>query len=102
MSVLERQSPPRYIRLRAWMVEHSLTCTALGKLIGCSNPYTYRLLSGDFIPRKRHEQLLTIGIPIDLLPKPKDTKLGRKKVSTSAPAWMQKNIGKQQKAHASA
>lgn len=98
---LEKQSPPRWLRLRAWMLEHSVTCAVLGKALGCSSPYAYRLISEDFIPRKRHVQLVQIGVPCELLPQPKDPKRGPKG-NAAIPEWMQNNIKKMAAAHASA
>ncbi len=67
----------RYDHLLAWMDKHGITFSALGEQLSISASGARRLCVSEFIPSKRHRQLLDLGFPLELLPLSRDRKRGR-------------------------
>lgn len=65
-------------RLRQWMIERDITYLAVAKQIDVSLSTASRLLNGESMPVKKHEKLLKLGFPAELLPMPLDKKPGPK------------------------
>ncbi|WP_144277366.1 hypothetical protein [Mailhella massiliensis] len=60
----------RYNRLRAYLILHDVSMSAIGRRIGLSPQYVRRILSSDEISQKNHTIMRAqVGIPEDLLPK---------------------------------
>ena len=59
----------RYDLLREWMNDNSVTLAWAGKKMGMTGQGVGRLLRAARIPVKRHEALVLLGFPIELLPR---------------------------------
>lgn len=69
----------RYIRRCEWMNEHRITYVAIGEQLGISATAVSRMLYSETMPVKRHQQMLALGFPDDMLPVPFDRPRGRPK-----------------------
>lgn len=67
----------RYDRLYAWMLDHRISYPALAKELGVSESGARRLCNSETIPVHRHDQLVQLGFPVDLLPAARDRPKGR-------------------------
>lgn len=72
MSNEERQAA-----LSLWLEERKITMQALATAMGVSRPFVSVMLQRDTIPLKRHTQLVTLGLPQELLPPPYTGPQGR-------------------------
>ena len=61
---------PRQQRLNAWLVERGITRQQLAEATGLSASFIGKVFSGQKTPKKRIDQLVSMGIPADLLPNP--------------------------------
>ena len=60
----------RYNRLRAYLILHEVSMSAIGRRIGLSPQYVRRILSSDESSPKNYNIMRSqVGIPEDLLPK---------------------------------
>lgn len=76
----------RTILLREWMRERSITFRAIGEKLGVTTEGARYMLSQDTIPPVRHEVLVALGIPPNLLPTPSQGVLGRPRLEARFPA----------------
>lgn len=67
----------RHVSLLLWMEERQIYHTRLAVLLGVSDTFARVMLKRDTIPVKRHRQLVALGIPHELLPKPITPVMGR-------------------------
>lgn len=69
----------RQAEFRIWMLRNKLTFVEIGKRLGgMTGSGVCRLIQGERMPVARHQQMLALGIPEELLPFPLDVPLGRK------------------------
>jgi len=59
------------------MASHNISDKALGEKLGTSGAAVNKMLRGETMPTKRHQECLVLGFPQDLLPQPYDTGPGR-------------------------
>lgn len=68
----------RMTELRVWMLRRKLTYVEIGRRMGgLTSGGVLRLVQGDRMPVERHQQMLALGIPVELLPVPMDVPAGR-------------------------
>lgn len=72
--------------LRLWMDRTGSTFRAWGRLVGISGHALSTLCKQETMPTRRHAQLLALGVPEELLPKPFDHKPGPKPKQSHAAA----------------
>ena len=72
MSNEERQAA-----LTLWLEEQRITLQALSDAMGVSRAFVSVMLRRETIPAKRHKQLVTLGLPEELLPTPFAGPMGR-------------------------
>lgn len=66
----------RFFELRQWMVEHEVTYRFLAPHLDISEACVQKMLRNSTIPTRHHRVLVSLGFPVDLLPKGKDRKPG--------------------------
>jgi hypothetical protein len=71
-------TPTRQELLRLWLDRTGHSFRRFGRSMGISGVSVARLCDQDTMPTDRHRQLLELGMPPNLLPKPVDQKPGRK------------------------
>lgn len=70
----------RRAALKLWLEERRVTWKALADAMGVSPVFVrVMLMERDTIPARRHKQMLTLGIPEELLPAPFAGAFGRPK-----------------------
>lgn len=70
--------PNRQESLRLWMTRTGNTFKAWGRLMGISGNAVSWLCANETMPTHRHAQLVTLGVPVELLPAAFDHKPGPK------------------------
>lgn len=70
--------PTRQERLHLWMRRLGHTYKAWGRTVGVSGHALSKLCGQETMPVRRHEQLMELGVPRELLPSPFDQKPGPK------------------------
>lgn len=86
-------SEERQAALTLWLEERKITFQALADAMGVTRPFVRVMLQRETIPAKRHKQLVTLGVPEDLLPKPFTGSMGRPR---SAPIFPGMLVGQEQ------
>lgn len=71
--------PTRQELLKAWMErdKRSRSYRKYAASMGISGVSVARLCRGEAMPTERHRQLVALGVPPELLPRPEDLRLGR-------------------------
>lgn len=69
----------RYDRLLEWMAGNYISFEDLGDKLGISASGARRLCNSETIPVDRHNQLMGLGFPADLVPEGRDRRRGRPK-----------------------
>lgn len=77
---------PRFIRLRQWMDDNSVTYRFVATILGVSESAVPKILKRDTMPTKHHKACVEIGFPVEMLPQGKDLKRGRRAIIPSIPA----------------
>lgn len=77
---------PRFIRLRQWMDDNSVTYRFVATILGVSESAVPKILKRDTMPTKHHKACVEIGFPVEMLPQGKDLKRGRRTIIPSIPA----------------
>lgn len=77
---------PRTVRLRQWMANCSVTYRWVGEQLGITTTAARSLLIKDTVPVKRHQRLVEIGIPAELLPVAMDIPTGPARRKPTFPA----------------
>jgi len=70
--------PTRQELLRLWLERNGKSFRGFGRRMGISGVSVARLCGGETMPTVRHCQLIELGVPSNLLPRPEDLKPGRK------------------------
>lgn len=70
--------PTKQERLLLWMRRNRRSYRGLGRDIDLSGVQVANLCGQDTMPTEHHAQLVALGVPADLLPKPLDVKPGPK------------------------
>ena len=60
----------RHADLKIWLEERQITLQYLADLMGVSRTFVSVMLHRETMPPKRHKQLIALGVPEELLPKP--------------------------------
>ena len=81
-ALLADESTSRQYKLEAWLSYHRVLKNALAAELGIHPSMISRIIKGDRAPKKRIEQLVSMGIPKELLPEPSRPP-GRPKGSTN-------------------
>jgi len=71
-STIKPTSPNRQDQLNAWLALNRLSRGKIAEKIGVSRSMVGQIMAGQKRPAGRIRQLIDLGIPQDLLPKPKD------------------------------
>lgn len=79
----------RQSRLREWMKDHKITVIELARRLGVSERIARKYICEESIPTNRHNQFVTLGFPVELLPKPLDRKGGCKRLVPDFPGLRQ-------------
>lgn len=77
-SAVNLTPPNRQEQLLLWMRRTGQTFKAWGSLVGVSGHALSKLVGQETMPVRRHEQLVCLGVPVELLPLPLDIKPGPK------------------------
>lgn len=75
----------RHACLQKWLKQHSITYAAIAIQLGITEAGVRHILYADSMPTQRHAQLMTLGFPVAVLPKPLDRKPGRKRLVPDFP-----------------
>lgn len=65
-------------KLQIFLGRSGLTFKAIGEKLDMTGTAAAKLCRGETMPTRRHAELITLGIPAELLPKPEDIKPGPK------------------------
>lgn len=76
---------PRYLRLLAWNVEHTVSFGDIGEQLSMTANGARQALMKPRIYKEHHKKLLALGFPSDLLPEPCDEWKGRRKRAPNFP-----------------
>lgn len=79
----------RHARLQKWLKQHNITYAALALQLGLSESGVRHLLFAETIPTQRHNELMALGFPVDMMPRPLDRKPGRKRLVPDFPGLRQ-------------
>lgn len=77
---------PRFLKLRQWMEDNSVTYRFVASILGVSESAVPKILKRDTMPTKHHKACVEIGFPVEMLPQGKDLKRGRRAIIPSIPA----------------
>lgn len=80
----------RYDRLLEWMAGNHISFEALGDKLGISASGARRLCNSETIPVERHQQLMRLGFPEELLPIGRDRPKGRPRPTPIFPGLVDK------------
>ncbi len=72
--------------LKAWMAENNVTMRWAAAQMGVTPSLLSKYLRLDTMPQKRHEQLVQLHFPPDLLPEPVNKPRGAR---PAIPVWLQ-------------
>lgn len=93
MELLPRIEPTRQEALLIWLRRRGLQQRDIARRLGIGQNTVSRWLAADTIPSWRHRQLVSLGIPAELLPAPLDIapgpKRGRRLAAIALPATQQ-------------
>lgn len=76
----------RFLKLRQWMEDHSITYRFIASILGVSESAVPKILKRDTMPTKHHKACVGIGFPVEMLPQGKDLKRGRPAIIPNIPA----------------
>lgn len=71
---LSLSKPTRKDKIKGWLAEHGLTFRKIGKAVGMSDVGARKSLLSETVTLSRYEAFKDVGIPEDLLPKPRPVK----------------------------
>ena len=77
-------------RLRMWMRQHGISIAALSRQARVTYATARNWIDRETIPTNRHEQLLGLGFPKELLPLPMDLATGRPPLAPDFPGLRKK------------
>lgn len=61
----------RYEKLKLWLRERNASFTWVSRQMGITEVALRYMLKDEAMPRKRHDQAISLGIPEELLPPPR-------------------------------
>lgn len=74
---------PHYLELRQWMRDKEVTCKFVASFLGVSEGAISKIFKRSTMPTKHHIPCVSMGFPVELLPKAEDRKRGpRPKIPT--------------------
>ena len=76
---------PRYLRLLAWKVEHTMSFSDIGEQLSMTANGARQALMKPSIYKEHHQKVLALWFPGELLPEPCDEWKGRRKRAPNFP-----------------
>lgn len=76
----------RQEKLRLWMSRNRWTYARLARSLDITSNAVAKLCNQSTMPVRRHAQIVTLGVPAELLPQPLDVKPGPKPRKLAEPA----------------
>ena len=74
--------------LSIWLKRQGMTQADIARALEVGETTVARWMKAESIPEKRHEKLVKLGIPAELLPQPLDITPGPKKKGMKKAGWL--------------